>query len=343
MKKSHKNQEIVLAKRPEGVPDKSTFGFQDIEIPEIKDGEVLINSIYVSVDPGMRGFMDEGDDDDRGNKYELGKPKTSRSVAQVVESKDKKFLKGDIVYGRLDWKKLQAFDADKLEKVDSNLAPISTALSMLGVTGLAAYFGLTKIGRLQKGETVVVSGAAGSVGSVAVQVAKLNGCRVIGIAGSQEKIDYLENDLGIDKGINYKETENMAKAFEEACPNGIDIFFDNVGGEIADAALEVLNKNGRIVVCGQIAEYNNENPPKGPSPQHSLIKNSARMEGFVVFDFKDEFDDAKKQLSEWFNDNQLKYRENVIEGFENIPSAFIGLFSGDNIRKQVVKVSEVEK
>jgi len=343
MNKPQKNQEIVLAKRPKGVPDKSTFGFQDIEIPEIKDGEVLLKSIYVSVDPGMRGFMDEGDDDDRGNKYEIDKPINSRSVAQVVESKDKKFSKGDIVYGRLDWKKVQAFKAEGLEKVDPELAPISTALSILGVTGLAAYFGLIKIGKPQKGETVVVSGAAGSVGSVVVQVAKLKGCKVIGIAGSEEKIDYLENDLGIDKAINYKETDAMAKALKEACPDGIDVFFDNVGGEIADAVLEILNKNGRIVVCGQIAEYNNENPPKGPRPQHSLIKKSARMEGFVVFDFKDQFDEAKKELAEWYNNDKLKYKENVIEGFENIPSAFIGLFSGDNIGKQVVKVSEVEK
>lgn len=343
MKESSKNQEIVLAKRPKGVPDKSTFEFRDIDIPNLKDDEVLLKSIYVSVDPGMRGFMDKGDDDDRGNKYELDKPITSRSVAQVVESKSEKFSKGDIVYGRLDWKRLQASEANKLEKVNPDLAPISTALSILGVPGLAAYFGLIKIGNPQKGECVVVSGAAGSVGSVAVQVAKLKGCKVIGIAGSKEKIDYLENELGIDKGINYTETDNMAKALKEACPNGIDIFFDNVGGELADDVLENLNKYGRIVICGQIAEYNQENPPKGPRPQHSLIQKSARMEGFVVFDFKNEFEKAKSQLAEWYNNDQMKYRENVIEGFENIPSAFIGLFSGDNIGKQVVKVSEAEK
>ncbi|WP_026452330.1 NADP-dependent oxidoreductase [Aequorivita capsosiphonis] len=343
MTKQQDNQEIVLAKRPSGVPDQSTFEFRDIDVPKLKEGEVLLKSIYVSVDPGMRGFMDKGDDDDRGNKYELGKPITSRSVAQVVESRSKKFTKGDIVYGRLDWKKLQSFNADKLEKVNPDLAPISTALSILGVTGLAAYFGLIKIGNPQKGETVVVSGAAGSVGSVAVQIAKLKGCKVIGIAGSKEKIDYLENELGIDKGINYKKTNNMAKALKDACPNGIDVFFDNVGGEIADDVLEILNKNGRIVICGQIAEYNDENPPKGPRPQHALIQKSARMEGFVVFDFKDEFEDAKNQLSKWYNNGQMKYKENLIEGFENIPSAFIGLFSGDNIGKQLVKISEIEK
>ena len=337
------NQEIILANRPKGLPNKKTFEFRNIKIPTLKKGEVLLKSIYISVDPGMRGFMDAGDDDNRGEKYELGKAITSRSVAQVIESKSEKFSKGDIVYGRLDWKKIQEFDADKLEKVDPDVAPISTALSILGVTGLAAYFGLEKIGKPQKGETVVVSGAAGSVGSVAVQIAKISGCKVIGIAGSKEKIEYLENELGIDKGINYKQNSNMAKALKESCPEGIDVFFDNVGGSIADDVLKILNKNGRIVVCGQIAEYNEENPPKGPRPQHTLIQNSARMEGFVVFDFKDEFEEAKAQLAKWYNSGQLKYKENLIEGFENIPSAFIGLFSGDNIGKQLVQVSEVEK
>ncbi len=343
MKNIQDNQEIIFSKRPKGVPGKDSFEFRDIETPDLKDGEVLLKTIYVSVDPGMRGFMDTGDDDDRGSRYELGKPINSRSVAQVVKSKSKKFKKGDIVYGRLDWKKLLVFDEIKLQKVDPNLAPISTALSILGVTGLAAYFGIEKIGNPQNGETVVVSGAAGSVGSVAVQIAKMKGCRVIGIAGSKEKIDYLENELGIDKGINYKKVENMSKALKEACPNGIDVFFDNVGGEIADDVLKLLNKRGRIVVCGQIAEYNEEYPPKGIRPQHSLIQKSAKMEGFVVFDFKDEFEAAINRLAEWYNNGQLKYRENVINGFENIPSAFIGLFSGANIGKQIVKVSEVEK
>lgn len=343
MNKETGNKEIVLANRPKGLPKEDTFEFRDIEIPHIKDGQVLLKSIYVSVDPGMRGFMDAGQDADRGNKYELEKPITSRSVAQVVGSKSDLLSTGDIVYGRLDWKKQQAFDAEKLEKIDPDLAPISTALSILGVTGLAAYFGLEKIGKPQKEETVVVSGAAGSVGSVAVQLAKLKGCTVIGIAGSKEKIHYLEDGLGIDEAINYKKTKNISEALKQACPAGIDVYFDNVGGEISDHVLELLNKKSRIVVCGQIAEYNSENPPKGPRPQHALIKKSARMEGFVVFDFKEEFNVAKEQLAKLYNSGKLKYRENLIDGFENIPSAFIGLFSGDNIGKQLVKVSSVEK
>lgn len=363
------NQQIVLAEHPSGVPTKDTFKISDIDMPNIENpklnrGEVLIKSIYVSVDPGMRGFMDKGDDDAAGNKYELNQPITSRSVAQIIavgtdnndddnnnegnkgnndsNKSSERFKKGDIVHGRFAWQKYQTVSMDDIEKVDPDLAPISTAVSMLGVPGLAAYFGILNIGQPQKGETVVVSGAAGSVGSIVAQIAKIKGCTVVGIAGSPKKIDYLENELGVDKGINYKQTEDMQAAIKQACPDGVDVFFDNVGGELFDAVFAHVNRHARIAICGQIAEYNADNPPQGPRPMHTLIKKSARMEGFVVFDFSDEFDVAKKQIGEWYNDGKIKYKENLIEGFENIPSAFIGLFSGDNIGKQMVKVGEVE-
>lgn len=338
--KKKQNKEIVLAEHPKGVPTNDTFKINDIEMPTLKEGEVLLKSIYVSVDPGMRGFMDKGDSDAKGKKFKIGKPITSRTVAQVEESKSEDFKKGTIVHGRLAWQKYQACATDDLEVVDPSLAPISTAVSMLGVTGLAAYFGMLNVGMPKKGETVVVSGAAGSVGSIAVQIAKIKGSKVIGIAGSGAKIDYLENELGIDKGINYKETDNMEEAIKKACPNGVDVFFDNVGGELFDAVLANINHKARMVICGQISEYNSDNPPTGPRPAHHLITKSARIEGFVVFDFKDEFDDAKKQLGAWYNSGQLIYKENLVKGFENIPSAFIGLFSGENIGKQMVKVGE---
>ena len=338
MEPRDKNQVILLAGRPEGVPSKNNFQLKDIEFPEIKERQVLLKSIYISVDAGMRGFMDKGSNDITGQKFEIGKPITSRSVARVIESKSKEFTKGDIVHGRLAWQKYQAMDADKLEKVDAGLAPISTAVSILGVPGLAAYFGLTEIGKIQKGETVVVSGAAGGVGSVAVQIAKIKGCRVIGISGSDKKIEYLEKELGVDKGINYKKSEDLVKDLSVACPGGVDVFFDNVGGIISDAVFGLINKKARIVICGQIAEYNEAVPPQGPRPQHTLIKKSARMEGFVVFDFKDDFCEAKKKLTAWYQEGKLKYKENLVEGFENLPSAFIGLFTGENIGKQMVKV-----
>ncbi len=336
------NQEIVLAERPSGVPTEDTFQTNDIDMPTLKDNEVLIKSIYVSVDPGMRGFMDKGDDDAAGAKYELNQPITSRSVAQIVDSNDEHFAVGDIVHGRFAWQKYQTVSVEDIEKVDPDLAPISTAVSMLGVPGLAAYFGMLKIGQPKKGETVVVSGAAGSVGSIASQIAKITGGRVIGIAGSAKKINYLENELGLDKGIDYKQTDDMQAAIKEACPDGVDVFFDNVGGELFDAVFANMNRHGRVAICGQIAEYNADNPPTGPRPMHKLIKKSARMEGFVVFDFSAEFDEAKKQIAEWYNDGQIIYKENLIEGFENIPSAFIGLFKGENIGKQMVKVGDVK-
>lgn len=337
------NQEIVLAEHPNGIPTKETFKINDVEMPEIKKDQVLLKTLYVSVDPGMRGFMDKGDDDSKGKKFKIGEAITSRSVAQVIESNASDFKKGDIVHGRLPWKKYQNFKAEELEIVDPEIAPISTSVSMLGVPGLAAYFGLLKIGEPKEGETVVVSGAAGSVGSIAAQIAKIKGCKVIGIAGSEKKITYLEDELGLDKGINYKTTEDLEKAIAEACPEGVDVFFDNVGGETFDAVFANINKKARIVICGQIADYNESDPPKGQRPMHELIKYSAKIEGFVVFDFKDEFDSAKKEMATWYNDGKLKYKENLIDGFENIPAAFIGLFEGENIGKQMVKVADQDK
>lgn len=339
--KKEQNMEIVLAEHPEGVPTEDTFKINTIDMPNLKDGEVLLKTIYVSVDPGMRGFMDKGEDDAAGQKFILHEAITSRCVAQVIESKSGDFKKDTIVHGRLAWKKYQASVTNVLEKVDPSLAPISTAVSLLGVTGLAAYFGMLSVGQLKEGETVVVSGAAGAVGSTAVQIAKIKGCRVVGIAGSEAKIDFLVNELGIDKGINYKKTKDMESAIKEACPDGVDVFFDNVGGDLFDAVFANSNRKSRMVICGQIAEYNNESPLLGPRPQHLLIKKSAKIEGFVVFDYKDEFDEAKKQLGNWYNNGQLKYKENLVEGFDKIPSAFIGLFSGENIGKQMIKVADI--
>ena len=337
------NQEIVLAKHPSGAVQADTFKFNDIDMPTCKNNEVLIKSLYVSVDPGMRGFMDKGVDDAAGNKFKLNKPITSRTVAQVIDSKHNNFKKGDIVHGRFAWQKYQTVSTDHIEKVDPTLAPISTAVSMLGIPGLAAYFGMLNIGQPKKGETVVVSGAAGAVGSIAAQIARIKGCRVIGIAGSPEKIDYLENNLGLDKGINYKQTEDITAAIKAACPDGVDVFFDNVGGELFDAVFANINKHARVAICGQIADYNEENPPQGPRPMHKLIKKSARMEGFVAYDFSDDFENAKKQMSEWYNEGKLTYKENLIHGFDNIPAAFMGLFSGENIGKQMVKIADAEE
>ncbi|MEO5584455.1 MAG: NADP-dependent oxidoreductase [Flavobacteriales bacterium] len=342
MKVQQQNREIVFAERPSGTPTLDTFSMRDIGMPQPQVGEVLLKSLYISVDPGMRGFMDKGKDDDAGIRFELDKPITSRSVAQVMESRNDHLPKGAIVHGRLAWQEYQTSKPDGLEKVDPGLAPIATSVSILGVTGLAAYFGMINIGQPQKGETVVISGAAGAVGSVAAQIAKMKGCRVVGIAGSQTKIAYLEQELGLDKGVNYKTAGSLEEAIRKACPNGVDVFFDNVGGGLFDAVFANINRKARIVICGQIAGYNSPDPQQGPRPQQKLIKKSARMEGFVVFDHRDRFDAAKKQLAEWYNSGDLKYRENLVEGFEKLPTAFIGLFKGENIGKQMVKVADAE-
>ncbi len=343
MENQDKNQTILFAERPSGIPTKDNFEFKDIEIPEIKEGEVLLKTLYVSVDAGMRGFMNKGKKDDIGMKFEIGEPITSRSVAEVIKSRADDFAKGDIVHGRLAWQKYQAMESEKLDKVDPALGDISTSVSILGVSGLAAYFGLLKIGEIKKGQTVVVSGAAGGVGNVAVQIAKIKGCKVVGIAGSEDKLDYLRKDLGADAAVNYKKTDDLAKAISEACPDGVDVFFDTVGGETFDAVIESINKHGRLVICGEIAEYNESKPPQGPRPNHTLVQKSVRMEGYVVFDFEDEFENAKKKLAHWLDSGQMIYKENLIEGFENIPSAFIGLFKGENIGKQMVKVTSMSK
>jgi len=342
MHNTQQNQQIVLAAHPKGIPTPDTFKIKAIDMPELGTNEVLLKSIYVSVDPGMRGFMDKGDDDAAGNKYELNKPITSRTVAQVVASNSTDFVVGDIVHGRFAWQKFQSVSPEGLEKVDPSLAPISTAVSMLGVPGLSAYFGLLKVANIKARDTVVVSGAAGSVGSIAAQIAKIHGCRVVGIAGSAKKIAYLESDLSLDKGINYKTTDDMTAAIADACPDGVDVFFDNVGGELFDAVFANINPHARIAICGQIADYNNDAVAQGPRPMHTLIKKSARMEGFVVFNYADEFDAAKKQLAKWYNEDKLKYKETLTEGFANIPEAFIGLFSGENIGKQMVKVADLD-
>ena len=334
------NKEIILAEYPKGVPNEETFQIKTIETEKPKEGEVLLKTLYISVDPGMRNFMKKGDDDATGKKYALNQAINSRGVAQVIESNSSNFKKGDLVSGRLEWKKYQNFKVDELNKVDPNLKPISAAVTLLGVPGLAAYFGLLKIGKPKKGETVFISGAAGGVGSIVAQIAKLKGCKVVGTAGSPKKIDFLENELDIDKGINYKTAKDLEASIKEACPNGIDVFFDNVGGAIFDAVFINLNQYARVAICGQMAEYNDSGSPQGFRPMRGLVEKSIRMEGFVVYDFTQEFDEGRKQLAQWYNDGKLAYRENLVEGFENIPTAFIDLFAGENIGKTMVKVGD---
>ncbi|MDN3643998.1 NADP-dependent oxidoreductase [Lutimonas halocynthiae] len=330
------NKAILLEKRPVGLPQLSDFKFVSNEIETITEGELLLKTTYVSVDPYLRGRMN--DVKSYIPPFELHKPISSGIIAEVIDSKNTAFKKGDFVSGMLEWKEFQKSNGEGLIKADASKAPMSTYLGVLGLTGLTAYLGLTEIGKPKKGETVVVSGAAGAVGSIVGQIAKLNGCKVIGIAGSDEKVAMLKSDLGFDEAINYNTTKNMAAAIKKVAPDGVDIYFDNVGGPISDAVLLNINQFARFIICGAISIYNNTELPKSISVQPFLIRNSALMQGFIVFNYAEKYPEAIKQLSQWLAEGKLSYTETIVEGFDAIPQAFLDLFEGKNKGKMLVKI-----
>lgn len=331
------NKIITLKNRPEGKPTLDNFEFKEEEKPKPNDGEIFLKSKYVSVDPYLRGRM--RDEKSYIEPFEVGKPIESGIIAEVVESNNSNFAKGDFVNGMLQWKQFQTSDGKGLNKVDGEKAPLKAYLGVLGLTGMTAYLGLEKIGKLEKGETLLVSGAAGAVGSVVGQIGKIKGCRVIGIAGTDEKIERIQDKFGFDDAINYKTTEDMKKAIKKTCPDGVDVYFDNVGGEILDAAMANMNKFGRVINCGAISLYNKKETPTGPRHETRLIKQSILMQGFTVRDYVKDFGPAQKQLAEWMEADKLEYFETVVEGFDEIPQAFLDLFEGKNKGKMIVKVS----
>lgn len=333
-----KNQHILLTSRPKGMPSMENFTFEDIEIPEPQNGQVLLKTLYLSVDPYMRGRMN--DTKSYVPPFELNQPVSGGIVAEVVESRSGEIEEGDLVIGNLPWALYTTAGEHEVRKLDPELAPITANLGILGMPGLTAYFGLLDIGNPQEGETVVVSGAAGAVGSTVGQIAKIKGARVVGIAGSEEKVNYLKNELGFDAVINYREAGSIRQALKEACPDGVDVYFDNVGGEISDAVISLLNKYARIPLCGQISLYNLEKQDVGPRIQGQLLINSALIKGFIVSNYASQFEEGAKQLGQWLQEGKLKYEENVVEGFENTIHAFLGLFKGENLGKQLVKVAE---
>jgi NADPH-dependent curcumin reductase CurA len=333
-----KNKQIILVSRPTGTPAVNNFATVDAEVPQPKDGEVLVRTRYLSVDPYMRGRM--SDRKSYVAPFAVNEAMNGGVVGEVIESRSPAFKPGDIVAGQLPWKLYSVAGAGELRKVDPNLAPVTTALGVLGMPGLTAYFGLVDIGKPREGETVVVSGAAGAVGMTVCQIAKIKGCRVVGIAGSDEKNEYLEHELWVDRTINYKTAVDMKQALKDACPNGVDIYFDNVGGDVSDAVLPFINKAARIIICGQISLYNLEQPDVGPRAQPYLLVKSALMQGFMVTDYAPRFAEGVKQLAQWFREGKMKYAENIVDGFENTPRAFLGLFNGENLGKQLVRVEE---
>lgn len=330
-----KTREIILTSRPVGMPSEANFSLKEETIKEPLEGEVLIKTLYLSVDPYMRGRMREGAS--YITPFHLNQPLKGGGVGCVEKSKSPLLKEGDIVAGLFPWADYVTVPEDGLRKIDPQQAPISTALGILGMPGLTAYFGLLDIGRPKQGETVVVSGAAGAVGSVAAQIAKIKGCRVVGIAGGNQKVHYLKEELHLDAVIDYK-AEDMGFALKESCPNGIDVYFDNVGGATTDHVLNHINKYARIVLCGQISTYNADKPELGPRNLLTLVTHSALMQGFIVSDYTARFTESLIQLEEWLKEGKLHYKETIVDGLENLPKAFIGLFKGENLGKQLVKV-----
>ena len=329
------NKQIVLNSRPVGMPTVDNFKIEAADVPQPKDGEALLRTLYLSVDPYMRGRMN-----DRKSyvpPFALNEVIAGGGIAEVVESHSTALQKGDIVTGMLGWKLYSVAKAEELRKIDSSFAPISTALGVLGMPGLTAYFGLLDIGNPRPGETVVVSGAAGAVGMTVCQIAKIKGCRVVGIAGGEDKTRYLLNELGVDAAVDYK-SEAVQQSLKAACPDGVDVYFDNVGGPISDAVMFLINKSARISICGQISMYNLEQLDVGPRVQPLILVKSAMMKGFIITDYAARFGEGVTQLGKWLAEGKLKYAENIVEGFENAPRAFLGLFAGENLGKQLVRI-----
>ena len=332
------NHQVTMASRPVGMPKESDFHIVESAIPHPAAGEVLVQAIYLSLDPYMRLRMDGSIG--YSKPVRLGEVLPGGVVGRVVESNDPRLGDGELVQGMLGWQEFAAAPAKALRKVDPNAGPISTALYVLGIPGLTAYFGLLDICRPQPGDTVVVSAAAGAVGSLVGQIAKIKRCRAVGIAGSDDKIQFITRELGYDAGFNYKSTDDYYGKLKELCPNGIDVYFDNVGGAITDAVIRLINTRARIAVCGQMSQINSEEPQMGPRWLGQLILKQAKVEGFLFHQFTDRFDEAYKQLSSWLRERRIRYREDIVKGLPNAPRSFIGLLQGRNIGKQLVKLAE---
>ncbi len=332
------NRQVTLAARPIGWPKDTDFKLVESEIPVPGPDQVLIRTLYLSVDPYMRGRMN--DRASYADPVQLGAVMTGGGVGQVVQSNLAKFPAGSYIQGMLGWQDYTLSDGTDIHRVNRDLAPVSAYLGVLGMPGLTAYFGLLDIGQPKAGETVLISGAAGAVGTIAGQIAKLQGCRVVGVAGSDEKVRLLTNELGFDAAFNYRSEKNYFAKIKELCLHGIDIYFDNVGGELTDAAFHSLNIHSRVCVCGQISQYNLAEPEAGPRLLWKLIEKRAKVQGFLVLDYAPRFKEGFSQLAEWLRTGKLQYRESIVNGLENAPQAFLGMLRGENIGKQIVLVSE---
>ena len=330
------NRQYYLASRPTGEPNATNVPFRDVPVPEPAEGEVVLRNLYISLDPAIRGWM--GDEPNYIRPITLGDAVRSSIVGRVVKSNSPDYAVGDVATGMGAWEQFSTLPAVMITRLDESFGiPLSNFLGVLGPTGLTAYFGMLDVAKPRAGETVLVSAAAGAVGSVAGQIARMKGCRVVGMAGSEEKCRWLTDDLGFDAAINYKTCGDYEAAIRQACPEGVDVYFDNVGGEILDAALLCLNKFARVAVCGWISTYNVENPP-GPVNLWQLVAQRVTIQGFVIIDYMDRFTEGVGQLAQWMMAGEIKFREEVVDGLDNVLPTFLRLFDGSNQGKLVIRI-----
>ncbi len=335
------NRQVLLNAHPVGFPVDTDFQMVETPMPEPGDGELLIRTIYLSLDPYMRGRMNPGPSYVVG--VEPGGVMTARTVAQVVESRHDGFAEGDFVQSGNGWQEYAVSDGQGVRKLDPSHAPISTAVGVLGMPGMTAYVGLLHIGQVKEGDNVVVSAASGAVGAVVGQIAKIKGCRVVGVAGAQEKCDYVTSELGFDACVSHLR-EELPEELKAACPEGIDVYFENVGGKVFEAVLPLLNNFARIPICGRIANYNDTEPPAGPNRVPGLmgltLVRRLTFRGFIIFDHGEHEADFLRDVGGWIRDGELSYKEDIVDGLENAVSAFQGLLRGKNFGKLLVRVSD---
>jgi len=331
------NHQFRLAARPAGMPKSSDWNYTQEPVRDPGPGEVLVKVLYLSLDPAMRGWMNEGKS--YIEPVKIGDVMRAFGAGRVIASQNPGFAAGDHVTGVFGIQEYAFSDGKGLNKADTRLLPLPVYLSALGITGLTAYFGLLEVGQAKAGDTVVVSGAAGATGMMVGQIAKIKGCRAVGIAGGPEKCAYLTKDLGFDAAIDYK-NEDVSQALRQHCPKGINVYFDNVGGDILDAALANLARFGRVVLCGAISQYNTTSGIKGPSNYLSLLINSGRMEGFIVFNYASRYGEAAREMAGWMAAGKLKSKEDIVEGFQTFPGTLLRLFRGENLGKLILKVAD---
>jgi NADPH-dependent curcumin reductase CurA len=330
------SREIRLKSRPEGTPKESDFELVEVTVPEIGENQLLVRNLYMSVDPYMRGRMN--DLKSYIPPFQIGQTLEGGSVGEVLESNNDQFKPGDHVVSLLGWREFFVSDGAGLSRIDPANVPVQAYLGTLGMPGLTAYCGLLEIGKPAEGETVFVSAASGAVGSVVCQIARIKGCSVIGSAGSDEKVAWLKEEAGADEAFNYKTAGDLMETVGRLSPNGIDVYYENVGGRHLEAALEQMNTYGRIVMCGMIDQYNATEPPAGPFNLGYVISKQLRMQGFIVIDYMDRMPQFYADMGKWIAEGKIKWRETIMEGIDKAPEAFMGLFEGKNFGKMVVKL-----